>query len=233
MVARIDAGISASFSLRDERVSQWLRTSQSAFVTDEYGRRAERASELARQIVADGLDEGAGVDVIARDLRSRIGAMLARRSDAYWDVIASSFSGRARTFGAISALHDAGVEQWQVVAMLDEVCCDVCRALDGTVFSVAASYERFVQASRLSEPEDIRGFMPWIRQGRDEEGNRTLFVRRDGQPDELLATVTRSGLGSLDDRGDVTWRASPERMQELGCDLPPYHGRCRCDVVSA
>ena len=233
VLATMDASVQASFSLRDARVAEWLRTSQSAFVTDEYGRRAARASELARQIVADGLDEGLGSRVIAADLRERVGDVLTGRSRSYWDVVASAFAGRARSFGTLSALNDAGIEIWEFIAMMDEVTCDTCRFFNGMRFSVGGSYERFVTTSQLTEPDDIRDAMPWVRHGRDHEGNRTLYIQRSNGMRETIATVMRSGVGSWDDSGEYRDGASTQRLEALGCNMPPLHGRCRCMMLSS
>ena len=47
-----------------------------------------------------------------------------------------------------------------------------------------------------------------------------------------LAEVTRSAMGTRDDRGDFRALASDSALNEVGIGFPPYHGLCRTTTLA-
>ena len=214
--------IAADFNALDKRIAQHLRTSQAAFVRDEYGRRHALFSQEARDIVSSGLESGLGRADIARDLEAAAQATLAGKGSFYWDVLAGSFISRGRSFATLSAFKEAGIERYTIEAVLDEATTDTCRFLHGKIFSVKSGLNLFERAE--ANPDELKNISPWVRTGRDDEGHRHLFVERDKERTSI-ATIK-------DDRGTFSNSADEKTLESLGVSVPPFHGLCRSTLVT-
>lgn len=223
-------GIAADFNALDRRIIEHLRTSQTTYARDEYGRRHQAFSERARSIVADGLESGLGRDDIARDLEAAAQNILAGRGSFYWEVVAGSFVSQGRSFAQLSAYAEAGIERYLIEAILDERTTEVCRFLHGKTFTVGTGLRAFERLE--ANPESVPDLAPWVREAADPEtGRKVLFVERGGER-TAVAEVTRSAFGSRDDRGDFGRSLSEQQLLDLGISFPPYHGLCRTTTVA-
>jgi SPP1 gp7 family putative phage head morphogenesis protein len=218
--------IAADFNAVDRRMLKYLRTSETMFVREEIGRRAQALSARARATVADGLERGLGRDDIAAALEQAVGDALRRPGGFYWETIAASFTGRARSLGQLSSFAEAGIERYRIEAVLDENTTAVCRFLHGKVFTVASALASFREAE--AQPERLKDIAPWVRERRDPEtGRRLLYVKR-GDERTTLAEELRSGVGRRDDVGEFASRGA------LGSAamFPPFHGLCRSTLTT-
>jgi len=223
-------GIAADFNALDRRVVDHLRTAQTTYVRDEYGRRHQAFGERARTLVADGLESGLGRDDIAGDLETAAQTILAGRGTFYWEVIAGSFVSQGRSFAQLSAYAEAGIERYLIEAILDERTTEVCRFLHGTSFTVGSGLRTFERLE--ANPESVPDLAPWVREVTDpESGRKVLFVESGGQR-TAVAEVTRSGFGARDDRGDFGRSLTEQQLLDLGISFPPYHGLCRTTTVA-
>lgn len=228
---RLSTNIKTSFEARDKRVIDHLVNSQAFFIRDEWGRRSSQFSGLARQIVADGLEEGLGRDSIAESLDRRIRASIGlEKSKGYWNVIAGVFTNRSRTWGQLASYDEAGIERMVFSAVMDEVTTDQCRALNGRVFEVSAGIQRYTAVQEAEDPEAVKDIMPWIQTGSDGQGGKVMFVKgKDGRR-TIVGQVFRSGVGKKDDPGAFRGMFTSAQLQAIGAFLPPLHGRCRSTV---
>lgn len=64
-----------------------------------------------------------------------------------------------------------------------------------------------------------------------ETGRTRLYVDGGGSRTDL-AEVTRSAMGTRDDRGDSRALASESALNEVGIGFPPYHGLCRTTTLA-
>lgn len=227
MVGEHRLPVTPTLDLVDRRVIDHAASSQALFVTDEYKRRGNAASELARGIVAAGLEQGLDSREIGKDLEREIGGMARGRTASYWPMLASVFAARSRTFGTLTSFSDAGIEyaEWQCV--LDEVSCNACRFMHGRVFPVAGALQRYRDVADAEDPEAVRDLQPFLQIAKDEDGREGIFAGR-GEGRAPLGFVTRSGVGTKDDAGEFSHAASGEKMGEMGVTNPPAHPRCRC-----
>lgn len=230
--AVIGVNIPSAITLRDQRIIRHLTGSQALFITDEYGRRRVGYSRTARRIVSEGLRDGLGRDEIAADLERALGVKAGlRQSRRYWDVISAAFTNRARIYGHLSGFAEAGIERYLIEAVLDEATTEQCRFLHGKTFTVSKGLALYQQAEELDDPEAIKDLMPWPRVGRNADGEKEIFIQRGGER-TTLATITRSGVGTIDDVGSHKNAMSSNELDALGVGLPPYHGLCRTTVVA-
>ena len=185
------------------------------YVRDEMGRRVDSFGATARSIVARGLAEGLGRGDIAADLAAAADGLRAR---SYWDLIAASFMGTARSLGELTAYAEAGVRRYELVATLDEHTTPFCVLINGTVFSVGDALQRWEAVARSQDPFALKASFPWVRSSRGDDGSVELWVRR-GEDRESIAKVDAAGRSEAP--------PSAERLTELGLGLPPFHGHCR------
>lgn len=224
--------ISADFNAIDRRIIQYVARSQGSFVRDEYGRRLEGFSQRARAVVAAGLEEGIASSDIVHDLELASYDQLVSRSQAYWNLIASSFVGQGRAFAQVSSYAEADVETYVVEAVLDEVTTPVCRFMHGKTFSVSQALARFDAVEQMDQPEDIKRLMPWIRVGTDKTSGRALLYVNGAKGRTPLAGVLSSGVGNRDDRGRFRTLAAGNSLGDVGIGMPPFHGNCRSTILA-
>lgn len=214
---QLELSIGADLSATDERIVDFIRQSQSNFIRDEYGSRAEDFSDRAREIVADALEEGLGRDEIAERLTAELGpgsdAGLAKM-DGYWENIATIYSNRARNFAALSTMDEADISYFKFEAVMDEVTSRICRVLHGRVFSVDRGLKRFEQVARSRDPERVTTLQPFVSEGTDDDGNSGLFFKGSG--------------GQRRRADDLT----DDELEAAGLSVPPLHGNCRSTIVA-
>jgi SPP1 gp7 family putative phage head morphogenesis protein len=228
--------IGASLSARERDIARRIGQDALAFVTDEYRRRSEAASEAARRIISQGLAQGLGRREIGGDLARALTDSVQGRTENYWRIVAAATTSRNRSFGQLAGYRAAGIVGYEWIALMDDRCCEVCRYLNGQIFPVDDALARFDRATRNQNPEEAINEFAWYRQVggvTGEDGLRRggdIYVSPRGQgPTELLATVERSGMGTNDDRGEHTTHRSV--LSAGGTITPPAHGACRCTTV--
>jgi SPP1 gp7 family putative phage head morphogenesis protein len=224
--------VAAKLSQRDLAAEAAIRKSHLNFIRNSGGVRAEVLSAKARAAVAWGLEQGLATDKIAANLDALFKDDIPQ-PESYWRVVADAFVGRARTTSQISSYEEAGIETYEIVAVLDEVTTDICRFMDGKTFSVSAARGLLDSLEALDDPEDVKYANPWVRKGVDpEEGGLRLYVPTADGKGVTIAKIARSGVGSSDDRGSYTNARSDEELVALGIPVPPFHGRCRSTIVA-
>lgn len=227
--ARYDLAISPSFNVVDRRVVEHAATSQAFYIRNEYGRREERFSAVARDVVSRGLEQGHDRYEIAKALSSALETTSAARSQSYWQLVSSIFMARSRTFATLSSFQEAGIEYSVWSSTLDEVTSDVCRFMDGKVLQVGAAMSRFDDVLASPNPEAVKELQPFAGVAVDEDGNRALYFKRGGER-QPLARIIESGVGNIDDRGSYSHAANDKQIQDAGI-IPPAHGHCRSLLI--
>jgi hypothetical protein len=222
--------IGAELNAIDRRATDYVTRANVLFVRDEYGRRLDALGERARGVVARGLEQGLGREAIAEDLATMAEAVLVGRARSYWDVVAASFVGEARSLSQISGYAEAAIERYVLLAVLDEHTTDACRFLDGKVLQTADALRTFERLDAAEDPLTLKRERPWVRERTGENGKRRLVVDRDGDV-SVLAVVDRSGLGARDDRGVYSRALSGRELAPAGIGFPPFHGFCRTTTV--
>jgi len=222
--------IEPSLNAVDERMVVAAATHQALFARDEHGRRSAWLSDRARAVVSQGLEEGLDRYEIAKRIRSDLGAAADARSENYWRLIASVFTGRARSYGHLSAMSEAAVEEFEFEAVLDEVTTDVCRFMHGKVFSVGAGLSRFAEVEQAQDPEDVKDLQPWAGTAKTDDGGRAIFYKAGGAR-SMVARVDESAVGRKDEVGRYSGGMRRGALEKAGLTTPPLHGHCRSTVL--
>lgn len=222
--------IEPNFSAIDETIINAVATHQAHFIRDQYGVRSVQFSKIARDVVASGLEEGLDRYKIAEELGKTLNTTIAARSDGYWQLIASVFTSRSITFGALSSFTEAGIESFTFEAVLDEVTTEMCRFMHGKTFSVKAGMQRYEEVAAAPDPEMVKELQPWAAVGKTEDGGTALFYKSGGER-KPIAAIDSPAYGQKDKVGTYSKAMSPAALQAAGLSCPPLHGHCRSTIV--
>jgi len=224
--------IGTDLSKTDERIARYVHESQTNFIRDELGRRKKALSEKARSIVSDGIAQGLGRGDISQNLREAFQTTTIKRNAFYWDVVASAFVNRARTFSEMSSFTEAGITHYVITAVMDERTSDVCRFMDGKRFSVSTAVEQFQRVEQLRDPEQMKLLQPWLQIRQDSQGNRALFIPTESESVRAAIVEDSAELKGLkDNRGTFRSEMSNQKLESMNMSLPPFHGLCRTTVL--
>ena len=166
---------SPMLSLPDKKAIDVLTRHNCFWIGQHYG---NHVGPKIAQIAQKAIDDGMGRDALAQELRHELGGV-APEGYTYWDVVASSALVRARSFGTISGMEEAGITEYEIMAMNDERTCPICGEMDGTVFSVEETRRVIDKALSITDPEEFKAAMPWHTES--PAGKSVGQLERDGQ----------------------------------------------------
>ena len=143
-------------SLPDVRAIEVLTKHNCYWLGEHYGKHiGPKIAELTQEALRDGL----GRDELARELRDSLGGKVGGYK--YWDVVSSAALVRSRSFGCISGMVEAGITEYEILAMGDERMCPICGELHGKTFSVSETKRVIDSTLGMSNPEEFKAAMPW------------------------------------------------------------------------
>lgn len=215
---------------QDTEAAKLMAETSTNYVSNLSGNISSRTSGMARSIVSAGFKNGLSNEEIADQLQSELSGMVGRTSTNYWRTVSSTYMTRARSWSQLRTLETAGVREYEVVAVLDEVTTPVCRFLHGKRFKVQEGLGLFKKMDALRTPGDIKYVQPWLRTSQDKEtGLHTLSVRKKSGKVAMIARETSSGYGQVGETGawDLLDSGTTADMANLNIGPPPYHGGCR------
>lgn len=79
----------------------------------------------------------------------------------YFTNLAGTVRTHASSFGAISTMADAGVEQYEFFAVMDERTSEVCRYMNGKRFSVRSAQSLIGRMLRAEDPDEFKRAARW------------------------------------------------------------------------
>ena len=210
-------------SLPDIRAIDVLTKHNCCWLGEHYGKHiGPKIAELTQEALRDGL----GRDELAAELRESLGGKVGGYK--YWDVVSSAALVRSRSFGCISGMVEAGITEYEILAMGDERMCPICGELSGQTFSVAETREVIDRTLGISDPDKFKEAMPWHTEPPIGVGKDKLVADGMSIPPfhgrcrcVLVASETAGGLsgalGALNDSNDPDWKrrdAHAERYYE-------------------
>jgi hypothetical protein len=168
-----------SFAQADRDALAGLHASGLYWIGKRYGEALDQGKLLAE--VQAMIEAGDGRQAGGRRLAAAFAGEISR-SRSYWSGLAATVATRSRSFGALSAMEQAGASFYEFVNPLDERTSAVCRHLDGTIFPVKGGILLREKLLDLKDPEAWKAASPWPRLADviDAGGSRR-------SPDELMA----------------------------------------------
>lgn len=221
--------IQVAFNQVDEQVLESISEQAGFWIRDGSGAMSNALSKKGRAIIQDGVRDGIGNKAIADNLVSSVPGMWKKYGFAYASTVTSNVVSRARSYSEASSYASAGITYLEVMAMLDEVTTDYCRLMDGTIVDVQTSLNHMKEAASVKNPEDIKAVSPFFESRVNQSTKeKEIFI---GGTNNKFATVKRSGIGNLDDRGSAQKHMSTKALNKSGITMPGYHHRCRTMTV--
>ena len=121
-----------NLTLPDIRAIDILTRHNCYWIGEHYGKRIDKKiAELTQNAILDGL----GRKELAEELRAELGGK--SEGYKYWDVVSSAALVRSRSFGCVAGMVEAGITEYEILAMGDERMCDICGEMHDRTFSVS------------------------------------------------------------------------------------------------
>lgn len=154
--AKKDFSVNSSFNLIDKRAVNVLAKHNCFWVGEHYGK---HIGPKISAITQKAIDEGLGRKELAEELRYALGGEVGDYK--YWDVVSSAALVRARSFGSIAGMEEAGITEYEILAMGDERMCEICEEMNGKTFSVEETRKVINKVIDIEDPEKFKEAMPW------------------------------------------------------------------------
>lgn len=98
----------------------------------------------------------------------------------YYGSMATHAVTRARAFGALTSLAQAGVGKYRIVEVNDLKTCLFCKTIHGTVFNVSDGIALRDQILAATTPEEVSSFATWI------SGSKLRSLMADGGVEAMV-----------------------------------------------
>jgi len=154
-------GIEATFNLIDERAVDWLTEHHTYWVGSFFDK---QLSGSIATTVTEGMNQGLGRKEIGNLLENFFedypGAPV--KPSAYWRGLAANAMNRSRNFGLIGGYLEVGIQQLEIVAVMDERTSAFCIEMNGKIISVNRAANQRQQMMNTTNPEDVKRITPWL-----------------------------------------------------------------------
>lgn len=193
------------------------------FVEEEFERRSNFFIVAAAALAAGMVRRNVPDDEITQRLIQSATSYVDR--PAYPLGLAATVLNRARTASILNAYDEAGLERYRVRAILDDRTCTKCRFMHGKVLRVDRGVDLVRGTMQSRSPERIERVNPFLSEGRNNRGERIVFLQTERGRRVLAREVETGGRG---ERGRFGSEVSEQTLAALGIGPPPYHPLCRC-----
>lgn len=207
----------STFGTRDKQVVKLMNKNQAIYVKSGVRKQIDNFDERSKKIFSDALREGKTRKQVQKDLTKAFGNTV--NDPKYWNIVASAQLNRARNWSNLEAFKQAGIDEYEVLAVMDERTSVVCKEMNGKTFSVARQINILESVAGNPDPDALVERTPWLTTRKNEDGNDIVGIRRPSGKFTPVAT-------------DGKLIGSNKKVQTLGAGMPPYHGLCRTTVVA-
>ena len=215
-----EAKIKFSFNQADARAVQAINRQQVFWVGDFYSTHlSERIQAVSGDVLLqqglprqeagrqlrDALQRELGIKEGGRSAFARnVPARYAGNPSLYFEELASTTAHQARTFGKLTAFSEAQIVSYRLINPDDDRTGVICQQMSGQVFSVAAGVRHMNRILDAENPADVKDIAPWL------SGKELTDILGSSKPGSTSAT---------------------DKLQNAGALLPPFHSKCRTEVV--
>ena len=188
-----------------------VNTYQHIFIGDHYN---DKVTKQVSKIIRDTIAETEVLDakVIARKLKKLMPGYAKQKG--YYETVTSQVLNNARSYSSMRFYDDAGIDRYQVLAILDEVTSSICKTMDGTILEVKKTLKNFRRYDDCKTKEEVKDVNPWMTMKKDGDDEMVYFK------DKLIGT-----------NGEMAGGLTGPDLQAMGVNACPYHAKCRSTVV--
>lgn len=214
-----------STELVDQKAAARLSKYHTYWVGRHYGASISESLQLATQktIIEGGL-AGTQAANAYRDIASKylagkgesfpeVPLRWTGTTDEYFAGLSNHVGTQARVFSRLESYERVGITTYRVVAVLDDRTSDICQMMHGQTFTVQQGLDVAEVWSSEYSPEDVKEKAGWLRVNEAAK----LAGLKDYKPGTVSPKISPKGMDAL---------------AKAGMALPPYHFRCRTDIVA-
>lgn len=214
MRAALFPQISSTLSQVDAAAANAVGEQSGLFIRNELGREMTSLTAHGRSIVEQGLRDGLGRGEIAADLRREIPEIWKKYGENYSRVVASNAMVRARSISQAGSYRDAGVEKFEILAVMDERTTSVCTELNGQIITVRNASAISTAAAAAQSVNELKEANPFIQDMIDPTTGR-----------RVLRTTLGVDIAYAEDGGRDFTRVLSNDELATGASIgfPPYH----------
>lgn len=152
------AGFKLSFNVSDKEAAKILAEQNLFWIGGHYG---EKLKSQFDKLTAGYFDSDKTLQNIADDFLSSFNRFT-NQGDQYFYDLAEHQTNTVRELGKVNGLVQAGIEYYEIRAVIDDRTSDICVRLNGTVFPVERAVEYRDNILSLNNPDDIKEASPWL-----------------------------------------------------------------------
>lgn len=164
--------------------------------------------------VRDGVEGGKQRNEIIADFLKKYPEIVENGFIKNASVLADSVITNARSYSALEAMRDSGIDYYQFVAIIDERTTPMCRSLHKRVFNVKNSISTMEKAAPYTLRK-LKAYRPWGSSKTNTDGETEIYVK-----DKLLATKDINN-------DKYFFHKNPEDVNMV---IPPIHAYCRSSI---
>lgn len=157
-----------SFDLHDEQAVLQLQDDQLIWIGSHYGKNVR---DVLRDVVTPAIVEGLGRVEAGKRVQEAVASKLKgvkvpsgyRGTQAkYFEGLAANITTNARVRGQIRSFVDLGVTHYTIVNPMDERTTEICRYMNGKVFSVSDAVTQIEAVAGATDPDALKDAQPWV-----------------------------------------------------------------------
>jgi uncharacterized alkaline shock family protein YloU len=152
-------GLVPKTNMVDLKAVNWCAKDANFWIGDNFNTRLSES--IQKTVIDNGMFLGLGRKEVGAILKDNLNAYY-KKTDAYWRGLAATVINRARCFGGVSAMEQAMVEEYEILAMMDERTSPFCRMMDGHIFRLGDAIKARDDMLNATDPEEVKKVHPWI-----------------------------------------------------------------------
>lgn len=208
------------FGTRDEQVVEMMNRNNRIFINEGVRATIDRFEVRSKKILSNALEQGVPRKQLAKQMNVAFGSTV--NNEHYWNIVGSSYVNRSRNWANLEVFNELDIEEYEILAVLDERTSSVCRAMNGKRFSVQKQIKMLERATEAESLDEFTKKVPWLSTKKKEDGIIEVGIRR---PRSFVTVLSGKTLESAQFVKPV------KDLQGLGFGLPPFHGLCRTTVI--
>jgi len=215
-----------STDLVDKKAAAQLSKHHAYWIGNHYNTSISESLRLAtKEVILDGGLAGTQAAKAYRDITTEYLAGKGKKypgvppgfkgtTDDYFAGVSNHVGTQARVFSRMESYQRVGITTYRIVAVLDNRTSDVCRMMHGQTFTVEQGMKTAgVWTQGIVHPEVVKKQAGWMRPADIAKTAGIAYT-----PGATSPKMSAKGIDALAEKGQA---------------LPPYHFRCRTDVISS
>ncbi len=150
--------IKLSFNVKDVEASKILADQNLFWIGNHYDDNLKKKFD---DLTSSYFDGDKTIKQIADDFEKNFGKLTDQGQQYFYD-LAEHQTNTVRELGKVNGFEQAGVDYYEVRAIMDDRTSEICQRMNGTIFPVERSIEYRDNILSLTNPDDIKEASPWL-----------------------------------------------------------------------